>query len=156
VIGDNPAPLPALPAGLHIPQRYQNRVHFDVGAGALIVSDRIAGDERQELLSLSADVAWQAAVNQACTDANNRAGLPQPLQITPLNSEYPFWSEAAGALVTPASELNPRQSGVKAMKIAIAFFKTMSRSDPRALTSPLSDFFDRYPLSSDLDEFPET
>lgn len=155
LIGENPAPLAAAPAGLQLPQKYGGRVRYDPASSALIVSDRITADERQELLSFSADPAYQAAVEQACSDANNKAGLPQPLHIIPTNTEYPFWSGSTNALVTPAQGLDPRMHGVRAMKAALAFFQTMSRSDPRAFTGALVSFFDEYALSSNLDKFPD-
>ncbi|MCE9590089.1 MAG: hypothetical protein K8S99_06160 [Planctomycetes bacterium] len=156
LIGNNPAPLAALPPGLRFPEWHRDRVRYDANAGELIVSDRITRDERQELLNVSADPAYNVAVNQACDDANNKGGLAQPLHIIPANSEYPFWSAAAGVLVTPAHGLDPRGHGIRAMKVTLAFFRTLSRSDPRPYTGPLESFFDQYSLSSDLDAFPET
>lgn len=153
--GDNPAPLAVFPPNLQFPERYRNRVRYDAQANMLIVTDRITADERQELLSLSVDPSYRSAVDQACNDANNKVGMAQPLEIIPINSEYPFWSVSDGTLVTPAQGLDTRKHGIRAMKATLAFFRTMGNSGPRAFTGPLGDFFDQYPLSCDLDEFPD-
>lgn len=154
VIRDNPAPLAALPADVEIPELYRGRVRYDSGAAVLIVSDRITASERQEFLALSSDPSWDAAVNEACTDANSKSGSPQPLRIIPENTEYPFWSDSIRMLVIPAQGFDPRRHGIRAMKATRGLFQTLSRSDPRQFTSPLAPFLEKYSFSSELDDFP--
>lgn len=154
MIGDTPAPLGAMPVGMQFPEHLRDRVRYDNATQALVVSDRLSREEKQELLALSNDPPYQAAVESACTEAADKAGLPQPLQIIQRNSEYPFWSDSSPALVIPAEALS-LGDGRQAMRTTMSFFRTFSRSGPPQYTKPIGGFLDDYPMSTNLDEFPE-
>lgn len=82
---------------------------------------------------------------------------PHPLNIIPMNSEYPFWNEnlTGGSLSYPAAVFVPRNFPVRAFKTARTYIDILAESEPEDFCLPLRIFLNHYPFSTDLGDWPK-
>ncbi len=146
-------PLASLPSGVAIPGPYADHVWFDGSLGRLWLRGSLSDDELAELNSLSIDAAFRNALAQLRQAYQVRRSEPQPLSVISVNSEYPAWCVSRRQIEAAAEQISLEDSGVQAVRSALALFRTLARSGPWEFTTPLDLFLTDYPMSTRIDEF---
>jgi len=83
-------PLASLPVGLRIPAALRNRFYFDTRNGRLSFAGMMLETERAQLLSLSADTAFQGAVNDLFAQPAAYVPAPSNTFLTSADASWLF------------------------------------------------------------------
>lgn len=88
------------------------------------------------------------------TVAEDRRGHLQALEILRENTEYPFWSASAGALVTPARGISLSNHAVPAFKALRSYLTVLAESDPPEYREGIGQFLEDHPMNTETSEWP--
>src|SRR5262249_30260936 len=91
------APLAGLPANLVFPGPVGKRIWYDAHAATIFFDGFMTGEEKTQLLGLSADAPYQTAIQQLCA---------APATV-PLDAEQAFLGAADGSPLFDADETTP-------------------------------------------------
>ena len=83
-------PLASLPAGLRIPAALRSRFYYDARNGRLSYAGMMLETERAQLLTLSADPAFQAAVDNLFAQPATYVPEPSNTFLTPADASWLF------------------------------------------------------------------
>jgi hypothetical protein len=75
-------------------------------------------------------------------------GRLAPLELIKENTEYPYWSQEAAALVIAAQGLTLQNQAHRAITALRSFLWALSLSDPPVFTSEIRDFLQDHPFST--------